>query len=353
MIRRLRFELLAVILILAASALPASAQQELMEIDRLMAAGKYDEARAKAEEAVTLYPDESMAWFLLARTRHAAGDLKAAIEAGERAVAFPGVRASSYYNIACAQALLGHPDAAFEALEQAKLAGFADRHLMRTDPDLASIRDDPRFVLPVERRYDVLDVGDAMGLPYSLDLPPDFDPKKTYPVLVAPGDAEPDPEEPGSLYWGEDSVQRGWIVVESPSFVLADPVEKTRKLLDFVESEFHLEGGKVHLAAYSVASAGAFAVAMAMPQRVHSITVVPGYPVVERESELARLDGVIVNMIVGENDVAWLDEARLTHERLRRMGVTSYLEVIPGAGHVIEEMFGGELMNRIDALRVR
>jgi predicted esterase len=331
---------------------PAVAQQELAEINRLLAAGKSAEARERAEKAVETYPDASMAWFLLARARHASGDLEGAIEAGRKAVEFPGVRASSYYNLACAYALLGRKDDAFEALEQAKRAGFANRTLMRTDPDLDSIRDDPRFVLPVERRFEVLDVGDSRGLPYSLDLPPDFDPDATYPVLVGPGDAEPHPDEPGSLYWGEDAVARGWIVVETPAFIMDDAVEKARKLLDFIESKYHIEGGKFHLAGFSTNSVGVFEVAMAMPERFHTVTVVPGFPVVENESELAKLQGVTVNVIVGENDTLWLDEARLLHDRLRRLGVRSYLEVVPNGGHILEGMFGGELMNRLDALRV-
>jgi hypothetical protein len=329
----------------------ATAQRELAEIDRLLEAGKGAEARERAEAAVETYPEAAMAWFLLARARHAAGDLEGAIEAGEVATRYPGVRASSYYNLACAHALLGHRDEAMEALALAKLAGFANRNLMRADPDLESVRDDPRFVLPVERRYDVLDVGDSRGLPYSLDLPPDYDPDGVYPVLVGPGDAEPNPEEPGSLYWGEDAVQRGWIVVESPAFVSPDPVEKTGKLLDHIEAQYHIEGGRFHLAAFGVSAVGAFQVAMAMPERVHSVTAVPGYPVVESESELAQIDGVTINMIVGENDGLWLAESRFVHDRLRRMGVESYLEVVPDAGHIIEPMFGGELMNRLDALR--
>jgi hypothetical protein len=337
--------------VLAPAAPAQDAGQRLAEIQQLLSEGKYTEARTGAEEAVKAYPDVSMSWFLLARARHAVGDLDGAIEAGKKAVEFPGVRASGYYNLACAYALTGRAEDAFAALEKAKRAGFADRELMRTDADLETIRNDPRFVLPVERRYDVLDVGDSLGLPYSVDLPPDFDPERAYPVLVGPGYAEPNPEQPGSLYWGEDSVQRGWIVVESPSFVVADPVEKTRKLLDHIQSTYKLEGGKFHAAGFSSNSVGVFAVVMAMPERFHTVTGVPGYPLVENKTDLAHLEGVTVNMIVGENDTAILDECRVVHNELRGLGVESYLEVVPGAGHVIEAMFGGELMNRLDALR--
>lgn len=329
----------------------SQAQTNLQRIENLLATGDNAQAHELAEQTVKELPDEPMAWFLLARARHAVGDLGAAIEAGKRATDFPGVRASSYYNLACAYALTGRRDEAFAALHEAKRAGFANRILMSTDPDLESLRGDPRFVLPVERIFDVLDVGDTHGLPYSVDLPPDFDPSVPHPVLLGPGEAEPNPEQPGSLFWGEDAVQRGWIVVESPAFVSDAPVEKTRKLLDHIASVYNVEGGKFHVAGFSSNSAGAFHVAMAMPERFHSVTGLPGHPVTSNDADLAKLKGVIVSFIVGENDAIWLEEARAAHETLRLQGVETYLEVIPGGGHVLQELFGGEFMERLDALR--
>ncbi len=332
----------------------AGAQTEKMkQIEELLNAGKGAEARAIAEELVKTAPDEPMSWFLLARSRHADGDLDAAIETGRRAVEFPGVRASSYYNLACAYALSGRPDKAFDALRQAKRAGFADRVLMRTDADLQAIRTDPRFVLPVERRFDVLDVGDRIGLPYSIDLPVNFDADKSYPILFGPGSAEPNPVQGGSLFWGEDACQRGWIVVESPAFLMADPEDKTRRLLDHIAATYKPEGGKFHIAGFSANATGAFAVAIALPERFHSVSGVPGHPIVDGDAALERLKGVIVNMIVGETDEFWLGEARGMHERLKLLGVESHIEVIPGGGHVLQELFGGEFMDRLDELRRR
>lgn len=49
------------------------------------------------------------------------------------------------YNLACAETLAGHPDAAFAALDQALERGFTDRRQLTTDTDLAALRGDPRF----------------------------------------------------------------------------------------------------------------------------------------------------------------------------------------------------------------
>lgn len=53
--------------------------------------------------------------------------------------------AAVLFNIACAEALLGRTDAAIDRLEAAVQADERARELARTDSDLDSLRDDPRF----------------------------------------------------------------------------------------------------------------------------------------------------------------------------------------------------------------
>jgi predicted esterase len=60
-----------------------------------------------------------------------------------------------WYNRACALSLSGLRSPALDALERAVDAGFADAGLMRSDPDLAAVRDSKRFralLAAVERR---------------------------------------------------------------------------------------------------------------------------------------------------------------------------------------------------------
>jgi tetratricopeptide (TPR) repeat protein len=66
----------------------------------------------------------------------AAAILRAALERDES----PGM----YYNLACMEALLGHPDEAVEHLGRA-LKEPRFREVAETDTDLDSLRDDPRF----------------------------------------------------------------------------------------------------------------------------------------------------------------------------------------------------------------
>ena len=53
--------------------------------------------------------------------------------------------AAVLFNLACAEALLGRTDAAIERLEAAVQADDLAREAARTDSDLDSLRDDPRF----------------------------------------------------------------------------------------------------------------------------------------------------------------------------------------------------------------
>ena len=60
-------------------------------------------------------------------------------------------RAIPWYNLACSYAVLGMTDPAFAALQRALELGY--RHLahLRRDPDLKSLRHDPRFLRLLRR----------------------------------------------------------------------------------------------------------------------------------------------------------------------------------------------------------
>jgi tetratricopeptide (TPR) repeat protein len=51
----------------------------------------------------------------------------------------------AHYNLACSYALLRRPDHALKILRRAVELGYRDFRYMRQDPDLDSIRHDPRF----------------------------------------------------------------------------------------------------------------------------------------------------------------------------------------------------------------
>jgi dienelactone hydrolase len=323
----------------------------VIQAEKMLEQNRPREAAAAAEMAVQESPGNPHAWFILARACQANGDLECAIKAGHQAATFAAVRASAFYNLACAYALKGSKADAFKALTGAKRAGFADRDLMLTDSDLASLRNEARFVLPVERNYFVLPNAEGVELPFSVDLPVGFDPLKAYPVLIAPGAGKKVDGNWGGLFWGEDTAQRGWITVETASFLLTDPIHPTLKLLDEIARRYKVEGGKFHMACYGPSAGPAFAIAMTAPERFKSLTAAPGFPVTDDPNQLKKLKGIRVSFVVGSNDAIWLNESERAYARLQELGIDCYLEVVPGANHLLQEMFGGELAERLELMR--
>lgn len=60
-------------------------------------------------------------------------------------------RSVFWYNLACSHARLKSPDSAFQALEKAVIHGYDDVIHMIKDPDLKSLRSDPRFAAVLRR----------------------------------------------------------------------------------------------------------------------------------------------------------------------------------------------------------
>ena len=51
----------------------------------------------------------------------------------------------AHYNLACSLALMGKKEEAIQALQRSIEQGYDDFKHMKRDPDLAALRDDPRF----------------------------------------------------------------------------------------------------------------------------------------------------------------------------------------------------------------
>ena len=51
------------------------------------------------------------------------------------------------------------------------------------------------------------------------------------------------------------------------------------------------------------------------------------------------------------NQRSWVEGAKTTHEKLRKLGVASKLTVLPRDGHVPETLFGDRFMNHMNKVR--
>lgn len=92
-----------------------------------------------------------MAAILGTYTPRDAGSARKAVASLEIAALVHPEDLTLHYNLGCVRALAGDDDAALDALEQAALLGYDDAGWMAADADLASLRENPRFLALLAR----------------------------------------------------------------------------------------------------------------------------------------------------------------------------------------------------------
>jgi tetratricopeptide (TPR) repeat protein len=117
----------------------------------------YDDWRDAAkhhQSVVKKYPQSGRAWFNLGFTSLQARDFPTAVDAFRRSIDLNYRTGTSSYNIACAYALQGNREAAFEWLEKARTAGFDVADHAEDDDDLDALHRDARWEKYVQHESD-------------------------------------------------------------------------------------------------------------------------------------------------------------------------------------------------------
>ena len=109
------------------------------------AAEHYRTALEVAERHMDLNPDDPRAATMRAVSLCRLGKPEEGEIWAEKALEIDPADAGVRYNVACLFALENKPERAIDCLEEAMAAGFGLRDWIRQDPDLASLRGDPRF----------------------------------------------------------------------------------------------------------------------------------------------------------------------------------------------------------------
>jgi tetratricopeptide (TPR) repeat protein len=110
-----------------------------------LAERSYQLAHQAVEKHLELNPDDARAVTMGAVSLCRLGQHAKGLEWAERALAIDADDAGVRYNVACLYALEGEKERAITALESAVHSGFANIEWIRNDPDLDSVREDPRF----------------------------------------------------------------------------------------------------------------------------------------------------------------------------------------------------------------
>ena len=113
--------------------------------------GRVDVSVAACHAALSLNPAHYDARKLLGINLASKGKYDDAIREYDRAKLDAPRDPEVYYNEACAYSLKGDAKRALDLLDQAVRLGFHDYNHMLEDPDLASLRDDPRFQSLIRR----------------------------------------------------------------------------------------------------------------------------------------------------------------------------------------------------------
>jgi tetratricopeptide (TPR) repeat protein len=97
------------------------------------------------ESSLELNPDDARAANLAAGVFAVLGEEENAIKYGERSLAIDPEDPMLLYNVACMYSSLGRKEQAISCLERAVDKGFGHREWIDNDPDLAPLRDLPKY----------------------------------------------------------------------------------------------------------------------------------------------------------------------------------------------------------------
>lgn len=184
-------------------------------------------------------------------------------------------------------------------------------------------------------------------LTYAVATPDGFSPDNTYSLLLAfpPGGQDANMVRAGlDAYWEAEGTRRGFVVVSPVApgeLFFRGSAGLIPPLLDHLTATYRVRDGRIDVAGVSNGGLSAFRAALDEPDRVRSLTVIPGFPPeAEDFDNLAVLDGITVSMFVGENDRGWLEPMQQVSAALADLGQTPVLQIEPGQGHFVQSLAG-------------
>lgn len=180
---------------------------------------------------------------------------------------------------------------------------------------------------------------------YATLLPPDFDPARSYPLLLAlpPGGQDKSMVDAGMETFWQRGALYGFVIV-SPvkpdgTNYMSDGSLVLPEFVAFLQETYNIAGEKPHLGGVSNGGISTFKAALERPDLYLSLTVLPGFA--DPYADLSPLRDLRISLYVGETDGRWVVSSQLTYDALLRTGHTdSQLEILTGEGHLIQTLAG-------------
>ena len=194
---------------------------------------------------------------------------------------------------------------------------------------------------PLSWDYSTVTLG-STTIEYATLLPPDFDPAKSYPLLLAlpPGGQTKRMVDAGLETFWQRGALYGFIIVSPVKPAESNYMSEASLLLpDFVaylENQLNIDG-KPHLGGVSNGGISTFKAGLERPDLYQSLTVLPGYA--RSGTDVFMLSDLKITLYVGADDGAWVTNSQRTHDRLIDAGHTDVvLEIFENEGHLIESL---------------
>lgn len=326
-----------------------------------------DAPTTRPDDAPMTMADRRAAYIRLEQQVHeafAGKDYPAAADACRKQLALAPDQDGPHYNLACALARLGKPEAALDALADALKAGYHDADHMQADPDLESLRKTDRFAELADQaaanhtKYlaNLYEPGEEIagvktvegnppgGLRWRLRMSPDATKDKPHrlviwlhpsggsmngrveklaPALAKRGWALLLPTAKDWRFWGMEATEQ-LLKVSLPEVAKIEGIDATRPVL----------------LGYSAGGQAALRLWMDDPSRFGGLIIDAAYPVrrtatgyeTESPPKGEAASKVPLYVFVGDKDGGARVWKQAT-EPWREQGIPLKVEYIPGAGH--------------------